>query len=89
VYRDVLYIPVSERQLRNWAIVKPVPKSTKHPEPVKVHVQIEGITPFCAQAASGPLDKQKTAVDSVMEWKIKDKRGDFKNDIAGTITLTF
>jgi hypothetical protein len=89
VYRSVLYTRVSERQLRNWAIVSPTPKPSKSPERVKVYVQIEGTTPFCAQAESGALDKQKLAVDSVMEWKFKSKRGDFKDDIAGTIALTF
>jgi hypothetical protein len=52
-------------------------------------VQVEGERVFCAQAVDGPSDKQKDAVDAAMQWRFKKKRGEFKDDLMGTLTFQF
>lgn len=89
VYRNVVYTTASEKQLHRWATTKPSPARTEHPRPLKVMVYVEGAVPFCAQALDGPLEKQKAAVDAVLKWKFKRKRGDSKNDVVGTVTVVF
>jgi len=87
VIRNVGYVEVSESKLLKWADVKVYPKQTSTPEIVRVNVQVEGETVFCASALSGPADKQKLAVDSVMRWHFKPNRGDFKYYLMGTLSF--
>jgi hypothetical protein len=89
VVRSVAYVQAAEAELRRWATVKVSPGKTSHPETVHVQVQVEGERVFCAQATDGPSDKQKPAVDAAMQWKFKKKRGEFKNDLMGTLTFQF
>jgi Carboxypeptidase regulatory-like domain len=89
VLRSVGYIQATETELRKWAKVKISPRMTSHPEMVHVQVQVEGERVFCAQANDGPSDKQKAAVDAAMQWKFRKKRGEFKNDLMGTLTFQF
>jgi hypothetical protein len=89
VVRSVAYVQAAETELRRWATVKVSPRKTPHPETVLVQVQVEGERVFCAQATDGPSDKQKPAVDSAMQWEFKKKRGEFKNDLMGTLTFRF
>jgi len=56
---------------------------------VHVPVQVEGERLFCAQAIDGPSDKQKAAVDAAMQWRFKRVRGEFKDDLMGTLTFQF
>lgn len=89
VVRSIGYIPATETELRKWARVKISPKLTSHPETVHVQVQIEGESVFCAQANDGPSDKQKAAVDAAMQWRFRKKRGEFKDNLTGTLTFQF
>jgi len=85
--RSVLYNEASESKLLKWADAKVYPKRTSTPEIVRVNVQVEGETVFCASALNGPADKQKLAVDSVMRWHFKPNRGDFKHYLMGTLSF--
>jgi hypothetical protein len=87
--RNVAYVVVSEPQLRKWATVKPNPLASDKPEPISVLVEVEGERVFCASALNGPAQKQRAAVDTIMLWKFKKDRGDFKDDVIGTITIRF
>jgi hypothetical protein len=89
VVRSVGYVQAAETELRRWASVKVSPKKTSRPETVHVQVQVEGERVFCAQAVDGPSDKQKDAVDAAMQWRFKKKRGEFKDDLMGTLTFQF
>jgi hypothetical protein len=75
--------------LLRWAAVKVLPKKTPHPETLHVQLKVEGERVFCAQAADGQPEKQKSAVDAAMRWKFKKKRGKFKDDLTGTLTFRF
>ena len=35
------------------------------------------------------MEKQKAAVDAVMQWKFKRDRGAFKSDVMGTVSFRF
>jgi hypothetical protein len=89
VVRSVGYVQATEPELQKWATVKISPNTTSRPETVRVQVQIEGERVFCAQATDGPSDKQKAAVDAAMRWRFKKKRGEFKDDLMGTLTFRF
>ena len=89
VVRSVGYVQAAETNLRRWATIKVSPKSTSRPDTVHVQVQVEGKRVFCAQAIDGPSDKQKAAVDAAMQWRFKKKRGEFKDDLMGTLTFEF
>jgi len=89
VVRSVGYVQAGEPDLRRWARVKVSPKKTSRPDTVHVQVQVEGERVFCAQAIDGPSDKQKGAVDAAMQWRFKKKRGEFKDDLMGTLTFQF
>ena len=89
VIRSVLYKEVPEADLVNWAKAKPQPKASTQPQVVHVRVQVEGERVFCAQALDGPPDKQKAAVESAMRWHFKKNRGDFNDDLMGTLTFRF
>ena len=89
IVRSVGYVPAEETELRRWARVKVSPRKTSHPETVHVQVQVEGDRVFCAQATDEPNDKQKPAVEAAMQWRFKKKRGEFKNDLMGTLTFQF
>jgi hypothetical protein len=89
VVRSVGYIQATETELRKWAKVKISPRMTSHSETVHVQVQVEGERVFCAQANDGPSGKQKAAVDAAMQWRFKKKRGEFKDDLMGTLTFQF
>jgi hypothetical protein len=89
VVRSVGYIQATETELRKWAKVKSSPPKTSSFESVHVQVQVEGDRVFCAQATAGPSDKQKAAVDASMQWRFKKKRGDFKDNLVGTLTFHF
>ena len=80
---------VKESALRRWATAKIYPDTTSTKEKVRVDLQIEGENVFCAQAVNGSAEKQKAAVDAAMLWKFKKERGDFKQDIIGTLTFDF
>ena len=89
VVRSVGYVQATETELRRWATVKVSPRRSSHPETVHVQVQVEGGRVFCAQATDGPSEKQKPAVDAATQWRFKKKRGDFKDDLIGTLTFQF
>jgi hypothetical protein len=89
VVRSVGYVQAAETNLRRWATTKVSPKRTPRPDTVHVQVQVEGERVFCAQAIDGPSDKQKDAVDAAMQWRFKKKRGEFKDDLMGTLTFQF
>src|ERR1700676_3023396 len=89
VVRSVGYIQATETELRQWAKIRISPRKTSHPETVHVQVQVEGERVFCAQSNDGPSDKQKADVDAAMQWRFKKKRGDFKDDLMGTLTCQF
>ena len=89
VVRNVVYMRVKESALRRWATAKIYPDTTSTKEKVRVDLQIEGENVFCAQAVNGSAEKQKAAVDAAMLWKFKKERGDFKQDIIGTLTFDF
>lgn len=89
VVRSVGHVPAADTTLRRWATVKVAPKKTSRPETVHVPVQVEGERVFCAQAIDDPSDKQKAAVDAAMQWRFKRKRGEFKEDLMGTLTFQF
>ena len=89
VMRNVVYLPASEAELRKWAVVKPAPSASATPELIRVNIQVEGERVFCASALNGPVEKQKAAVDAVMQWKFKRDRGAFKSDVMGIVSFRF
>jgi hypothetical protein len=89
VVRSVGYVQAAETNLRRWSTTKVSPKRTPRPDTVHVQVRVEGERVFCAQAIDGPSNKQKDAVDAAMQWRFKKKRGEFKDDLMGTLTFQF
>jgi hypothetical protein len=88
VVRSVAYKLVTESELIKWATVKVYPKKTSS-DLVSVWIQVEGERGFCAEALGSPVDKQKAAVDAALQWRFRKNRGDFNDDVAGTLSFRF
>jgi hypothetical protein len=87
--RNVVYKLVPATTLLKWAKIKPRPKVSRTPDVVQVLVQIEGESFFCGSALSGSPEKRKEAVDTALQWKFKEPRGDFNDDVMGVIRFRF
>lgn len=89
VIRSVAYVSASEKELRKWATFKPNPSATGSAELIRVKIQVDGERVFCGQALNGPIDKQRAAVTTAMQWQFKKHRPPFKNYLMGEVGFRF
>jgi hypothetical protein len=86
------YSGVSDSELLQYATKKSKPKmppNCRCEGEILVSVLVKDDRVFCATALNGHPLLQKAAVEAAMLWRFKKNRGDFKNNITGTLKFRF